>query len=332
MTVRFRLAEAIHCPASGGMSDPNRKALFPIGLLCLLALLPAGLDAREVFYRTGHNDLAVDYDPETGWKAYIHDYDTGIERDAFSTVYEITASARQTVPNDPDYAPLGKPGDTVWIIPEIYDPQIIYLGIGAPLLSRNLFAGGLSNRGQISMRLVDVAGSGPAAGGSLSLWQSGFPPRFYFTSADGLGPDDALEAVTANFHAHYNWGFTQPGLYRLTFEFSGQLTPALGGLMTSTRVTYTFQIEHAGNDTPLRYAWALDGGWVWTDWMGFAYTAASPWVYLTETGWWYQPDGLPGDFWAWSSTFGWAWSSQDYYPWRWRVDGGQWMNDAPAIE
>ncbi len=331
MLLFFRIAPGYLSRLQKGIGVPDSPRLCPC-LLCLLAAVSTQVCAHEVLFRTGHNDLAVNYSPETGWKAYIYDYDTDVERDPYSVIYEVTATARKPVPNDADYALLGQPGDMIWVVPENYDPQIIYLGIGAPLLGRNIFAGGLSNRGQINMRLVEVTGSGPAAGGSVSLWQSGFPPRFYFSSADGLGPDDALTAITANFHSHYNWGFTKPGLYRLTFEFSGQLVPALGGQKTSTRVTYTFQIEHAGNETPLRYAWPLSDGWVWTDWMGLAYTASAPWVYLPESGWWYQPAGLPQDFWAWSSTTGWTWSSQDFYPWRWHADNKTWIKDGTSGE
>lgn len=302
----------------------QRTRLRPL-ILGLLVVAGAAVDGRDILYESGHNDLAVDYDPETGWKAYIHDYADNSQREATTTIYSVGETARVQVPDDPAYSLLGAPGDTIWVVPEIFDPEILYLGIGAPLLGRNIFTGGLSNRGQVTMRLLSVTGTGPDAGGTLTMWQSGFPPRFHFSSADGIGPEDALNAITANFHAHYNWGFTKPGLYRVAFEYSGTLVPELGGAATSTQVTYTFQIMEAGSDSPLRYAWPVGDGWSWSSWMGYVYLEHDPWVWSFRNGWSYFPPSPPENLRFWSVRHGWLWTTQHLYPWLWDEEAETWF-------
>lgn len=297
------------------------------GWLGLLAWGLAGtLSGQEVLLRTGHNDLAVSYEPGVGWQSYLYDYADGSRREVAGAIYHLGAEARSSVPADTAYGLLGAPGATVWVAPEIYQPGVIYLGIGAPLLGRNIFTGGLSNRGQVTMRLVSVTGTGPAAGGTVTMWQSGYPPRFHFSSADGVGPEDSLNAITANFHAHYNWGFTAPGLYRLTFEYSGTLVPALGGGLVSTAVTYTFEVEHAGRESPLRYAWPLGGGWSWSSWMSYVFDQYDPWVWDFRLGWMYLPPADPESVWIWTPARDWTWTNQHFHPWLWSYRDGQWEN------
>ena len=299
--------------------------LFTVAVWVSPAAVPVAW-GQETVFDTGHYDLAVTYEPEMGWRTYVHDFEARGELSTTTTVLKVNASARTQVPGDPDFALLGSPGDPVWVVPEIFQADIIYLGMGAPLLGRNIFTGGLSNRGQVTMRLVAVDGSGPDAGGTLSMWQSGFPPRFYFSTADGIGAGDALEAITANFHAHYNWGFTAPGLYRITFEYSGELVAELGGGMTSTQVIFTFDVGDTG-ETPsaLRYAWPLDDDWAWSSWLGTHYNALAPWIWDYTHGWMYlspaEPDNLP----LWTFDHGWVWTNQTFYPWLWSATAGQWI-------
>jgi surface-anchored protein len=281
--------------------------------------------AQDEVIATGHYDLAITYEVESGWRAYIRDFDNGEDRPPLTTVWKVGESALRQVPNDPDFALLGNPGDSVWIIPELYNPEVVYLGMGAPLLGRNIFTGGLSNRGQVTLRLVSVEGSGPAAGGTFSIWQSGFPPRFYFSSADGIDETDALDAITANFHAHYNYGFSAPGIYRITFEYSGELVPELGGGDTSTTVTYTFDVGDTSEASPLRYAWPLEEGWAWSSWMGYHYAAFAPWILDFNHGWMYLPPAEPESLNLWTFEHGWLWTNQSFYPWLWDEAAGQWV-------
>jgi surface-anchored protein len=273
----------------------------------------------------GHYDLTVNYVLGDGWHTTIYDYGTGDHLSPTSSIYRIGEEALTSVPDNADYQLLGNPGERIWIMPETYNPEVVYLGIGAPLLGRNIFTGGLSNRGQVTLRLIDLSGSGPASGGALTLWQSGFPPRFHFSSADGIGPEDTLNAITANFHAHYNWAFSKPGLYRVTFEYSGTLLAENGGGDTSVQVTYSFEVGDGAGTSALRYAWPLGDGWQWSSWMGTVYTANDPWIWDYRLGWMYVPPSSPDTLWMWTVRHGWTWTSQYFYPWLWRPSDDQWI-------
>lgn len=282
------------------------------------------LGAQEEERKVGHYDLAVNYDVESGWDTYIRDYGGGSPLEPERTILVVGDNAREEVPAGEAFGFLGEAGEAVWILPEIYDAERLWLGFGAPLLGRDLFRGGLSNRGELSLRLEEVSGSGVDAGGEVALWVSGVPPLVHFASADGIGPEDALEGITANFHAHYNWGFTEAGLYRITFSYSGQLVEALGGEEVSTRVTYQFAVGDWGGGV-LRYGWERDDGWGWSSWLGWYREVGAPWIYSVRHGWLGIPEGHPEHFWIYIPEEGWGRSGQRVFPAVWMVERGEWM-------
>lgn len=71
----------------------------------------------------------------------------------------------------------------------------------------------------IQMQLIDVKGP---ENGEFSMWQTdGMSPPSVFLSTynDGIGPED-IYFMSAGGHVHMNWGFTQAGLYAITFRVS----------------------------------------------------------------------------------------------------------------
>lgn len=284
------------------------------------------LGSEEELRVTGHYDLAVNYEEEGGWDTYIRDYGDGSALEAERIVFGLGESARTEVPDVGGYGFLGEAGEAVWILPEIYEAGQVWLGLGAPLLGRNVFTGGLSNRGELSLRLVEVVGSGVERGGAVALWVSGVPPQVYFASGDGIGPEDALDGITANFHAHYNWGFTAEGRYRLTFEYRGELVEALGGEAVSTRVTYQFAVgEAAWEAGVLRDGREAGGGWAWLDWLGWYGEGADSWIYASRYGWLCIPDGRPEHFWIYAPDWGWGRSGEAIFPRVWLEGAERWV-------
>lgn len=97
--------------------------------------------------------------------------------------------------------------------------------------------------GDIGIRLVSV--SGPV-GGQFSLWTNdtfGDPDTFHFATSNGIDGTDLL-SVAAGSHTHYNWGFTLPGTYEVTVEFTGTRasTASEPGPVTPAQATYTFVV------------------------------------------------------------------------------------------
>jgi surface-anchored protein len=79
-----------------------------------------------------------------------------------------------------------------------------------------------------------------AAGGQFSVYQTdGFgTPIAQIKSYDGITGYD-MGSLAAGGHEHYNFAFTQPGVYEVTFQI--ECTHAIDGAL-SAAATYTFGI------------------------------------------------------------------------------------------
>lgn len=291
-----------------------RQAVIVVGVVCLqqTAALGRGFELLEY----GHYDLRFGFAPEAGWHYGIYDYYSQEELSPWHTVLRVTESARHTIGPAVDF--LGSVGAPFWVLPEVLanegqEDEILWLGFGSPDMQRDIFTGGLGNRGRLSLRLLTVSGSGVEAGGRFVLYQSDFPrPRILFSYIDGqVGGDQMPEGIVANFHAHYNWAFTQPGTYHVRFEVSGQLVPTLGGSRVATEVMFSFVVGEPDWTRAFPLARPLGGGWLWQPDQGFIHNAGQGWYWLPlQNSWRLFPGGDPSGYW--SGTQGqsgqWHWS------------------------
>ncbi len=73
--------------------------------------------------------------------------------------------------------------------------------------------------------------------GAVSLWANDAfgQPSFLLSTHH----QELLAVLPAALHAHYNWGFSQPGTYTIVFEASGDL---VAGGATRTLAVYTFLV------------------------------------------------------------------------------------------
>ncbi len=85
----------------------------------------------------------------------------------------------------------------------------------------------------ITIELLAVSGPG-----EFSVWQDGLSPNFFMSSVDGIDGSDAI-TIGAGGHDHFNWGFTAPGYYDITYRFSG--THAVDGAV-SADATFGFGV------------------------------------------------------------------------------------------
>lgn len=85
-----------------------------------------------------------------------------------------------------------------------------FLGIGLEELDPLDWVGGT-----VTLTLLSISGPG-----DLLLWQDGGlgGPNVFLDSANNTMSFD----LTAGTHTHFNWGFTELGLYGLEFEISGE--------------------------------------------------------------------------------------------------------------
>ncbi|MCD8483371.1 MAG: choice-of-anchor M domain-containing protein [Verrucomicrobia bacterium] len=276
-------------------------------VICALALAaiitPAHADGAQVLNH-GHYDLRFEFDPNTGWNYGIVNYATGEVLNPWTTFLQLGQSSERLVNNQLSF--MGSPGSTFWVLPEQLESigqedEVLWLGLGAPNFPRNVFTGGAGNRGRLSMRLIDVSGSGIDAGGSFFMYQSAFPnPVVIFSFVNGtVGGSQMVNNIVTNFHAHFNWAFTQPGTYHVKFAISGELVPELGGTTITTHVMYSFLVDDVDTSAPFPFARPIGAGWYWQDATGFIYPANNHWVWLaSQQSWHYFPAQQPLGLWS----------------------------------
>src|SRR5262249_3983039 len=82
--------------------------------------------------------------------------------------------------------------------------------------------------------------------GYVSAWQNSQPAgQWWMSSYDSITFDPALYQESGG-HVHLNFGFTAPGIYKVTFEVSAHLS-ANGLPVYSDEVTLTFGVETTGD-------------------------------------------------------------------------------------
>lgn len=170
----------------------------------------------------------------------------------------VTAAAKTTRPANPALDFIGvASGSSFWLLPKNQNPNVLFLSIGTEELNPADFASSLT------WSLVSVTGSGGgAAPGSFSVWNvdnfGSIVPLM--STAPGASTPGSL-TVAAGAHSHFNYGFTAPGLYNVTFAASGTLSPALGGGLVGGTATYSFGVFDTGADYefPTSTPWTYGG-------------------------------------------------------------------------
>jgi surface-anchored protein len=178
---------------------------------------------------TGHTDARVTY-RLGGTFAPDVDGDDGTFPTTGATLYGNTGARVTLGTIPPQFAFIGAtPNQPFWVLPQGQSPGVIYLGIAADNMTtgdRNELVdwnpgdprGGANvARKWIEVRLIDLRGP---SGGHFSLWQTGSGGQvtaYMSTFNGGVDPTDRVH-VQAGGHAHFNWGFTQPGLYELDVQ------------------------------------------------------------------------------------------------------------------
>lgn len=216
------------------------------GALALGFVVAVGcaLDARAGLYESGHGDVDIAYDalPTGEWELGFHlegavvDGVSGAEGEfgAADLVVLVPASTSTTRPGGSAWDPLGvAAGEEFWFLPQ---SGTLADSLGAPFLgiaTEEIGAGEFVGD-QVSLSLIGVSGPG-----DFSVWQDGLSPTFYMSTADGVDAGDALSLATGT-HAHFNYGFSAPGLYEVTFQASGN--HAVDGLVTSNPTVFSFQV------------------------------------------------------------------------------------------
>ncbi|MGF1449739.1 MAG: hypothetical protein ACFB20_10020 [Opitutales bacterium] len=122
-------------------------------------------------------------------------------------------------------------GQTYWELAQDPVAGQIFLGVNSYITSadlnrRALWNPGVAEQGAIidgRWIVIDLIDAQMPSGGNFALYNLLFSPvigfRDFLATADGLDAGDRLYFPSSG-HAHYRWGFTQAGVYELTFQTS----------------------------------------------------------------------------------------------------------------
>lgn len=161
---------------------------------------------------------------------------TDVLHDPEDVLLVVEPEAAQVLPDPvwPGLEFLGEPGDTVHLLPQSQDQNLIWPGWSTELIPGGTFTNPLR------IEITDVEGPG-----DVFLWQNGVFGGAQPVLDDGYQLPGTI-SPNAGVHAHTNWAFTAEGRYTLTVQASGTL--AAGGAVTSQVETYTFQVGDAEPD------------------------------------------------------------------------------------
>lgn len=121
-------------------------------------------------------------------------------------------------------------GSPLWVLPRNEVGSLPFLGIGAEEMSAADWTGDL----RLTLRGVN----GP---GNVLVWDVGSLGELIpkMSSRDGIDARDTL-SVELGSHAHYFWGFSEPGDYEVLLSASG--VHAKDGAVASDPAGYRFHV------------------------------------------------------------------------------------------
>ncbi|MDG4795619.1 TIGR03773 family transporter-associated surface protein [Micromonospora sp. WMMD1082] len=199
--------------------------------------------ARQVI-ADGHVDMGPNLSGDS-WTIRIKDDRTSppVWRETADVVLHAKDKAKITVPDGADF--LGKPGDTVWLLPQTQQAGLVWPGWNTQHAS---VVSGV--KGSVTWTLKGVNGPGQFA---LFLTGSFGNADVLFDSAK---PFPQKLDIPLNTHTHGNWAFSKPGLYRLAVQMSG--TTTAGKAVTDTK-TLTIAVGDS-TDPNAGFGPGSDGG------------------------------------------------------------------------
>ncbi|PRX97949.1 choice-of-anchor M domain-containing protein [Allonocardiopsis opalescens] len=188
--------------------------------LAATALAPmAGADAQPVPDDTvvladGHVDVAARF-VDGALRMQVGDGTRPggtVWRELDTVVFHAAPESQITVPNRADWSFIGEPGATVWNLPMTQLDGVLWPGWNSEELRS------AEVTGPVRWTLGQVSGPGDFALFTTSPFGA---PNILFSTHDGV--PDTMSFPTGT-HAHGNWVFTEPGVYRLGFEMAVTLS------------------------------------------------------------------------------------------------------------
>jgi surface-anchored protein len=182
---------------------------------------------------TGHTDLAIDYSADAGtWDVHVGSDAFEESYDADDVILQVNGEAKTTISTNLSFGFLGNAGDTIWILTQAQNEDLLFLGYGADGIPDSVFVDN-----QVKVTLKSVTGPGDFFS---YLTDSFGNPQVLFNSRDGITNSD-FALVQSGGDKHLNWAFSQSGDYAVTVEVSGTLART-NTVVSSGPVTFSFSV------------------------------------------------------------------------------------------
>lgn len=192
---------------------------------------PPGGGGGPVTISAGHVD-AVDVSLDGAALRLLIKDDTsgGTFRDPAQTVLHAKLESAIAVPTNPQFSFLGTPGSTVWNLPQVQNPSLLWPGSSTERIGPGELVGN-----QITWSIRSVSGPG-----SFHVYTTGVfgAPTVVFTTTASFPQSTTLSVPS---HAHYNWTFGATGTYTVVMRATATMT-AGNVAVTSPDVAYTFKV------------------------------------------------------------------------------------------
>lgn len=212
----------------------RRRLLAGIGALAAVAAtVVAAVPAQAlVTFDEGHVDV-LDVDWTGGGLTLDLRGPDGVEYDPADVELVVKSAARTTVPSGSQWAFLGGPGASVWILPQS-EPDatardVLWAGWNATGVPSGVLTGNT-----MTMELVSVTGPN-----GLSLFTVGFGGTVNrLFDSEEAGSQFKTESLRVGAHAHANWAFEAAGTYTVKFKVT-----ANGGAISTGERTHEFVVQ-----------------------------------------------------------------------------------------
>ena len=240
--------------------------LRPLGLAALLAT-GLTLQAQTWLYQ-GHTDIGIDYDETANeWNLHIHDEVNDAEYSPpTNALLIVKPEAHGYIPGGAQWSFLGTAGDDVWTLPNVEDPNLLFLGFGAEEIDTGIFV-----NDELTVALKGITGPGSLVIYDLDTFGN---PVVWMNTRNGIDGTDA-RTVPPGLHQDLNFAFSAPGDYTVTFEASGN--SVTNGPTSSGLADYKFhvaatnevlinpqppQIQVVASGDTLSLGWPTNRGWM----------------------------------------------------------------------
>jgi surface-anchored protein len=182
---------------------------------------------------TGHTDVGIVYEDDA-WNLHVgrHEDSPPAEYGPNEAILQVGPASKTSIPANPAFGFLGEPGAPIFVLPEVQNPALLFLGLGTEELASGLFT-----NDQVQLHLKSVTGPGQFFVYEVSAFGT---PTVFMNSRDGIASNDVV-TLTAGGHRHVNWAFSTPGTYQVDFEASGTLA-SNAQFTASGPVTYNFKV------------------------------------------------------------------------------------------